>query len=324
MRIEVAQRQGGHVVLGIGRAARAVGRDDEVGRLQQGGGNHRLAIHHVETRAGDAARIEGGDQRVGVHQRAAGDVDEVALGAERGEHRLVDHVPRLGIRGRRYHQHVGRLGQGEGRLIIGVGRVGGLAAAVVADRHGEAGLAAAGDFPRDGAVADEAEAHAGEFGRRMTGLVPLALPHGMVLRGDAADGGEHQRQRVIGDRNGVGAGTVGHDDAAGDGRLHVDAVIADAEAGDHLELGHGVHLGGGHAGGAVGQDGAEVRPLGGDGRRALLGRRRIGHLEDGLEPRQFMGRKRNENEQLDGTRRHGAVLQEGRGEGWQAIALVHK
>ena len=68
---------------------------------------------------------------------------------------------------------------------------------------------------------------------------PAAGPHPAVVLDDAVRRGTHQGQGVV--RHGLVVGTERHrhrDPMAG-GRRHVDHVVADTDAGDHLEAGRG-------------------------------------------------------------------------------------
>ena len=60
--------------------------------------------------------LQRGDQRVLVHDRAAGDVDEVAVGPERVEDVGVDEALGAGAAGRQHDEHVARGGELDRRL----------------------------------------------------------------------------------------------------------------------------------------------------------------------------------------------------------------
>jgi enoyl-CoA hydratase/carnithine racemase len=78
-----------------GRAA-DVRRQDDVVEREQLARHMRLVLEHVEPGAGDRPVAQRLDERLLVDDRAARDVDEVALLAERGEHLGVDQLPRRG------------------------------------------------------------------------------------------------------------------------------------------------------------------------------------------------------------------------------------
>ena len=96
-------------------------------------------------------------------------------------------------------------------------------------------LGALGDRARDVAERDQAEglAHQARYLQQCgTTFPPLPLAHHAILLDGAAEGGEQQHHRMIGDFLDERVGTVGHRDAALGGSLHVDAVHADAAEDD--------------------------------------------------------------------------------------------
>ena len=96
-------------------------------------------------------------------------------------------------------------------------------------------LGALGDRARDVAERDQAErlAHqARNVQQRRAAFAPLALAHHAILLDGAAEGGQQQHHRVVGDFLDERIGAVGHRDAALGGSLHVDAVHADAAQDD--------------------------------------------------------------------------------------------
>ena len=68
------------------------------GSSKSGDDGQRLLLEDVERGAGDVAGAQRVDQRLGVHEVAAGGVDEPHARAHRGEAAGVDHVARVGGR----------------------------------------------------------------------------------------------------------------------------------------------------------------------------------------------------------------------------------
>jgi len=65
---------------------------------------------------------------------------------------------------------------------------------------------------------------------------PRATAHLTIDAYQLAAGGEHERQRVLGDGEGIGARRVAHGDAAAARRVQLDVVGAGAPDRDHLEI----------------------------------------------------------------------------------------
>ncbi len=95
--------------------------------------------------------------------------------------------------------------------------------------------------------AHDAEGLASQFGALKRFLLPLPGMHQFIGAADVASHGQHQRQRVLGHGNGIGAGSVHDRDAFAGGGIQVDVVDAHAGASDHPQLAgmlqqFGVHL----------------------------------------------------------------------------------
>jgi hypothetical protein len=142
-----------------------VRREDDVVEAEQLARHVRLALEHVEAGAGDRSVAKRAHQRLLVDDRAARDVDEVALLAERRQHLGIDELSRRGATGGDDDQEVDlareRLGTGE----VGVGRFGSRVARGVGDRHAEC-LGALRDRHADAAEADDAHARAAHLARQ--------------------------------------------------------------------------------------------------------------------------------------------------------------
>ena len=124
------------------------------------------------------------------------------------------------------HRHGG--GAAPGDLLLGQVGVGG------EHRHPE-GPRELGDAAADVADADQAEGLAADLAaHQVLAAVAAVPPQPAVVLGDALGEVEHQPQRVLGDRRGVGARLV-HDEHAGPGAGgDVDGVVAGADRG-HAE-----------------------------------------------------------------------------------------
>ncbi len=95
------------------------------------------------------------------------------------------------------------------------------------DAHAE-GAGAPGHFPSDAPEADQTERFAAQLRAEKSALFPPAVLHRPIRGRHRACKGQHQRPRVLGDADAVGAGRVDDEDAAGAGGGHVDVVDAGA------------------------------------------------------------------------------------------------
>ena len=96
-------------------------------------------------------------------------------------------------------------------------------------------LGALGDRARDVAEGDQTErlAHqARNVQQRRAAFAPLALAHHAILLDGAAERGQQQHHRMVGNFLDERVGAVGHRDAALRGSLHVDTVHADTAEDD--------------------------------------------------------------------------------------------
>ena len=92
-----------------------------------------------------------------------------------------------------------------------------------------------GDLAADSAEPDQTQRLTRELGADVLAARPLATLQGCIGRCYPAGEREHQRQRVLGSRDGVAARCVDDDDAARGRRGHVDRVDAGAGAADHSQ-----------------------------------------------------------------------------------------
>ena len=150
----------------------------------------------------------------------------------------------IGAGAHRNHQNAAPFGQRlEARQIL-IGHVM-PAAAEIANLGLERG-GAARDLAADLAHAVDADAAAGiarlrTHQRRRFCRRPVAAPHIMVRRQQAARDRQHQRDCEIGNRGRIGSRTVPDRDLALRRRCKVDPVIAGAVADDRSQRGHLVH-----------------------------------------------------------------------------------
>ena len=191
--------------------------------------------------------------------------------------------------------------------IVAVGDVGARGAGVIDDRHLHR-IEPAGDRHADAAEPDDADGAVAE-GRRGQPVVRLGPAAGTeVALGGGQFAHRHQEEAEggVGDFLGEHIRRVGDDDAALGAGGEVDAVIADAETGDDLEIGQAIDQG------AVDVDvgAAGDRPDGGggagDGAVDLSAAARLERLEQAGEGR--IGSVRQLAEGQDGGPGHVAVF----------------
>ena len=173
----------------------------------------RLVGEHVEAGALDGAGLQRGDQRGLVDDRAARDVDERALLAERREHLRVHDVPRGRAAGTRDHEEIGLRGE---RLKIGHVAIRHvlLAAPGVRDLHAER-LDARSRWPCRCGRAPGCRRACPKLGRELgTALQPFARMHEAIEPHEAAARHHDEGDGDVGDVVGQHVGRVGHLDAA--------------------------------------------------------------------------------------------------------------
>ncbi len=152
------------------------------------------------------------------------------------------------------------------------------------DAHAER-AGAVRDFLADSAQPRDAERLAAELGAEKALLLPAFFLHGAVGGGNRAGERKHQRQRMLGDADAVGAGRVDDDDAALGGRRDVDVVHAGARARDDTEPWGGGEQARVHLGGAAHQQRVRVSQVRRE-RVGLASRARV-DLPAGLSADQF-------------------------------------
>ena len=103
------------------------------------------------------------------------------------------------------------------------------------DAHAER-AGALRDFLADAAEPGDAERLASQLGAEEALLLPLRLLHRAVGGRNDAGQRQHERARVLGDADAVGARRVDDEDAARAGRGDIDVVDAGAGAGDDPQL----------------------------------------------------------------------------------------
>ncbi len=293
---------------GLGRPAGHVGREHDVVEPDEGLGRMRLALVHVQARAGDAARAQCVGQRLGIDHAAARDVHEVAQRADGVEDLGIHRVARGRAAGRGAHQDVAPFGEvaqaGEILVRHAFPRI----AVVVADLHVEAGRAAR-DLLADGAQPEDAQALAGHVRRQSDGVAPDAFAAEAVQRAQAAHDGDEQAEGMVGHAVVVGAGAVGHGDAARPGGVERDVLVAGAQSADELERGHGLDFLGREADGADGQYRAETPSLRGDRLRAVVGGGRVVQVIGGGDLGLVLRRQGVEGQEGNARGGHGGSFQ---------------
>ena len=142
----------------------------------------------------------------------------------------------------------------------------------------------------DASESGDAERLAPQLGSEEPLLLPLALLHGPVGGRHGARQRQHQRARMLGDADAVGARRVDDQNAAGAGGGHVDVVDPRSGARDDAQVGSGSEQIGGDLGRAAHHQGIGVSES-----VEELGRRTAAsgiYLPAGLGAKQLQGRLR--------------------------------
>src|SRR5262245_661262 len=95
MRVQVGENQRGRRAPRLRSAPGDMRRDHHVVALQQRrqeGRDARFPLEDIQASPRYALRVQRVEQGLGIHDRPAPDVDEIAMRAERGEHVRVDEV----------------------------------------------------------------------------------------------------------------------------------------------------------------------------------------------------------------------------------------
>ena len=132
---------------------------------------------------------------------------------------------------------------------------------------------ALGDLLADPAQTGDAKRLAAKLVSEKALLFPAAVFHGAIGGRDEARQRQHERERMLGDADAVGARGVDHEDAAGAGGRDVDVVHAGAGPGHNPQLRRGVEQPGVHLRGASDHQRVGVGEIGGQhsGRAAGTG-----------------------------------------------------
>ena len=221
----------------------------------RGGG---LDLEHVKGRTCHMLALDRLEQRILVHQSAAGAVDDAHTLLALGQRLGIDDVAGLVGERRVQRDEVGaaedvvQLDLLHAEIERALGRQEGIEGD---DLHLEAD-GAVGHDRADVAAADHAQRLVVEFHTHEAVLLPLAGMGGGVRFRNLAGERHHHRDRVFRRCDGVAEGRVHDHDAALAGSGNIDVVDADAGTADHLQLGGGGddlrrHLGGGADGEAV-------------------------------------------------------------------------
>ena len=91
-------------------------------------------------------------------------------------------------------------------------------------------------FHADSSQAHDAQGLAPQFGALKRFLLPLPGMHQFVRAADVAGHRQHERQRVLGHGDGIGAGSVHHRNALAGGGIQIDVIDAHAGAPDDPQL----------------------------------------------------------------------------------------
>ena len=202
--------------------------DEQVRRLQQRvAGRRRLGVGDVERRREEAAVAQRAGERRLVDEPAPGGVDEDRAGLDGGEGRVVDEVARAGGERRVQGDDVGASERGV-QIVVAPDRE---------HAHVEA-RGAARDRPPDAAGADDRERRRVDVGPEPALRLPRAPAPGADVGGglgEAARGGEEEREGQVGRRVGEHVGRDADGDPARGGGLEVDVVGPDGEVRDRAQ-----------------------------------------------------------------------------------------
>ena len=214
-------------------------RCDEVWQLEQRIARGRLFDEHIECSAGDLARLESVIKRDFVDKpapRAIDDADAVL--------HLGDCFGRDDVLGRIDQRRVQRDEIGTAQQIVELDLFDAHILGALRREEGVIGNhlhpqadGTVGDDRADIAGPDDAQDLAGDFDAHEAVLFPLAGARGGVRFGDLPRQRQHQRNGMLGRRDGIAEGRVHHDDALLRRRRNVDIVDPDTGTADHLELG---------------------------------------------------------------------------------------
>jgi len=266
--LEVSKQRLALSALGIGGDCGHVRGENNVVEGLEPIRNAGLALENVERRPRNRSRLQRLAQGELIDGDAAGDVDEMAARAKRGQNLPIDRAGVGCVGTHRHHQDVSPVGKVQERGMVGIGYIRARAAIVVGDLHLE-GSAPRGDLGTDRSKAVYAEALAGKLRRPRRPLDDVPAPAAgagvAVAADDAPHRGDHQTKREFGNRRGVGVAGVRNSDPSRPSRRPIDALIARAVTGDEPEFGQSVHQR------SVGPDAAR-----GDEGLCVLGRGRNG------------------------------------------------
>ena len=271
-----------------------------------------LVFVHVQRRACNGFALQGVQQGRFIHHRAAGHVNQVALGAERGQDLCINQMLGTRAAGGDDDQIIRLRGQRLGGSAVGIGRSSHLGAAVVRNRHAKS-FSPFGNGTTNAAQADNAQTRTAHLaGQRHGALRPAARTHILVGLRNAPRNREHQAQSQVGYIVVEHLGGVGHRSAALFSGLHVHTVIPHAKYRDQFQGGQLRDQGTWHLGFTLRGDHLNLPCLRGKGcrvglvqavqhgvvgvqliqiKRRQLGRNRQHHwLAHGVTPNIFKGR----------------------------------
>ena len=168
-------------------------------RARSASGTFGLVLEHVEAGAGDRAALQRFDQRRFVDDRAARDVDQVAVLAERAQHLRVDELARAGAAGRDDDEEIdlGRQRRRARQVAKAAARP--FAARGVGDRMSNASARLAIARPIRPRPTMPSRAPLDLARQRHRAARPLAVAHVAIGLRDAARDGEDQGEREVGD-----------------------------------------------------------------------------------------------------------------------------
>lgn len=110
--LDIAHDKIRHVGAGLYGCRALMRRQHNIVERDESFFNVRFVLKNVKRSAGNAVLLQGFNKGIGVDKRAAGDVDEIPLRAERIEHFSINQVMRFGASRNDYDEEVALLSQG--------------------------------------------------------------------------------------------------------------------------------------------------------------------------------------------------------------------
>src|SRR5882672_6379938 len=176
MRVQIGEKQRGRRGARFRCTPGDMRRDDhavELQKLRKLRRHVRFALEDIQARPRNAVRLQSIDQRRGIHNRPASDVDEIPSRSKGRQDVRVDEVSRPRAPWRSGDQEIGPLRELDETVKISIGRSGDGCPVVIADLHVEAAGGAVRNPAPDFSKTENPQTLAGN-GRGVD--APLVLP----------------------------------------------------------------------------------------------------------------------------------------------------